>query len=221
MRTYQKTKTWDSLEDLTDRTLAAFEDEVNRETPGDLDTDPDLEDSKTQIRAMSQAFMDNVPQTIDEVLSIEEELHGSITVGKNQIPIWGFTDAITTCPTTGSVQVRDWKTSSKKVNPETQANSLQWDFYGTLANQNGYETTEIRIDTLRYLKTKGPVHDYQVIQRGPEHTLRLARMLERVVYMFDAEAFVPNPQSWSCHPNRCEYWEDCAFRAPDVEVTRD
>lgn len=204
-----------SLDDLTDVANQTLEEKVNAAPHADLDQDPDLEDSRKKVRGMLEGYQTYVAPTIGEVIGVEEKLNGSLQFGNEEYPLFGYIDAITVNSETGEIEIRDWKTSGSKVNAETQAMSLQWDVYSFLAQQNGYDTETVRIDTLRWLKTKGPQHDFQILKRGPAHHERLARVVAKVSDMYALGAFIPDPFNWLCHPNRCEYWVDCPYRLPD------
>lgn len=181
----------------------------------DLESDPELVESKAKVAALTTGYHEFISPTIGEILEVEPYWQGEITYGEKTYHLHGYPDAIDIDPATGEIRIRDWKTG-KSFSRATYENGFQMPMYSVLAKANGYETERVRIDHLRVLKS-GPKHEALDLVRGSAHHLQLARMVAVVDAMHHGSVFVPNPTGWMCNKG-CDYWTDCPFRAPDIEL---
>lgn len=182
----------------------------------DIDTDPELENSKETVRQLVSGWNQHVAPTIGPIQGVEEYLQAKVTYGGEEYTVEGYVDLIDANPETGELRVRDWKTG-KTFSPSTYENGLQLPMYSLLARANGFETDAVRIDHLRVLKS-GVKHEGLELRRGHQHHIQVARMVARVDQYSKSGAFVPNPTGWACNPG-CDFWSDCPFRKPDLEVS--
>lgn len=132
------------------------------------------------------------------------------------VPIVGYIDIIDSDGVPG-----DFKTASGLWSEKSALNELQPLFYLAALEQGGHQgNPEMRFRY--YVFTKTDPAKAQVIEtqrtRGEVHFL--FDLVREVWKGIAAGVFVPNPRTWKCSPEYCEYWGICRGRALQLELLR-
>lgn len=127
-----------------------------------------------------------------------------LTVPGVPIPVIGYIDVITEDGVPG-----DFKTPNKSWSEDKAQGEMQPLFYLAALSQTGTPVPGGKFRHYVFVKTKVP--KVQVIEH--EHDLRevffLFELIQSVWKGISANVFIPNPTSWKCSPNYCEFWNFC------------
>jgi len=137
----------------------------------------------------------------------QSELKFELTIPQSELPIIGYIDAILEDGTPV-----DFKTSKRKWSQAQADKDLQATFYIAGMHKMGMIQTSdfpIKFEYHIFTKTKNP--DVQVLEtwRTVEDVLGLFNLIGVVSDSMRAGQHVPNPTTWKCSSNYCEFWELC------------
>lgn len=147
-----------------------------------------------------QAINDLYPKYEDHQPVIEKrvELH----VPGVPIPVIGYVDMI------GADDVPyDFKTSGKSWGNRAET-ELQPTFYLAALNQMRYPEFN-RFRYVVFVKTKTPKVEILETTRGYRDMFWLFKLIQEVWEAINAKVFVPNPGTWRCSAEYCEFWQPC------------
>lgn len=120
------------------------------------------------------------------------------------IPIIGYIDIITADGIPG-----DFKTSARSWTPDKATEEMQPLFYLAALKQAGKPVESGKFRHYIFVKTKKP--QFQVFETvHKELELEWLEFLVKGVWDgISKEVYAPNPNTWKCNPNYCEYWSIC------------
>ncbi len=122
------------------------------------------------------------------------------------VPVVGYIDMI------GDDGVPiDFKTSSKAWGKDKAQGELQPLFYLTALDQLGVTEHGYRFKHVVFVRTKRPYVQELHSQFRKLDSLWLLSFIQQVWRGIEAEVFPPNPTTWKCSPNFCNYWEMCRW----------
>jgi len=103
----------------------------------------------------------------------------------------------------------DLKTSGRSWTADKAQSELQPLFYLAALNQAGIRVPNLEFTHVVFVKTKTP--QVQVLRH--RHTMPelvwLMTLIGKAWKAIESEAYFPNPGSWKCSPQWCEYWRLC------------
>ena len=127
------------------------------------------------------------------------------------VPIVGYIDIINSDGVPG-----DFKTASRRWSEKSALNELQPLFYLAALEQGGHRSNpEMRFR--HYVFAKTDPAEAQVIEtrRTRGEVQFLFDLISEVWKGIAARVFAPNPRTWKCSPEYCEYWGICWGKALD------
>jgi len=127
------------------------------------------------------------------------------------VPIVGYIDIIDSDGVPG-----DFKTASRRWSEKNALNELQPLFYLAALEQVGHRSNpEMRFRHYVFAKTD-PAEAQVIETRRTRGELQFLFDLIREVWKgIAARVFPPNPRTWKCSPEYCEYWGICRGKALD------
>lgn len=123
------------------------------------------------------------------------------------VPVIGYIDLITEDGVPGDI-----KTSAKSWSQDQAQNEMQPLFYLAALNQAGTPVPDNRFRHYVLVKTKTPQWQVWETRHANAEMFWLFRMIADVWTGIERGVFVPNPGSWKCSPQYCDFWEQCRGR---------
>lgn len=121
------------------------------------------------------------------------------------VPVVGYIDIISSDGVPG-----DFKTASRAWSDRSALNELQPLFYLAALEQAGYQgNPERRFRYYVFAKTDPAAAQIIETRREPGEIRFLCDMVREVWKGIAAGVFVPNPRTWKCSEEYCEYWGMC------------
>lgn len=135
------------------------------------------------------------------------ELRLELQVPGVPVPVVGFIDMI------GADGIpADLKTSSSSWSQGKAAAEIQPLFYLAAMNQNGLKTPGWRFRHYVIVKTKIPKFETHETSHLPGEMFFLFDVIQRVWRAIESGIYPPNPMSWKCSAQYCDYWGKCRGR---------
>lgn len=185
--------------------VAAFQENWHKqlESSSEIIWDMDTPESyfNTGIKMLTNP---DIQAGIQAIKSSKIETRVELHVPGVPLPVVGYIDVITDDGVPG-----DFKTSSKSWSSEKAIGELQPIFYLAALNQAGIQVPGGHFVHYIFVKTKTP--QFQRIEHvhQPKEMFWLFGMIRKVWEAIDKECFPPNPTSWKCSYNWCDYWTIC------------
>lgn len=127
------------------------------------------------------------------------------------VPIVGRVDIITSDHVPG-----DFKATSRRWSEEKARAELQPLFYLASLRQQGFpHKEEMRFRHYVFTTTEDATAQVIETQRDPHEIPFLFELIREVWEGISAGVFVPNPNTWKCSPDYCEYWGICRGKTLD------
>lgn len=141
----------------------------------------------------------------DEGLKIERKV--TLSVPGVPVPVIGYIDLIDEAGIP-----HDLKTSARAWTQDKAAAETQSLFYLAALNQAGTPAPGWEFRHIVFTKTQKPQVQVLAHRHTAGQAMWLFTMIKRVWDGIEREVFPPNPTSWKCSPNYCEYWSMCRGR---------
>lgn len=152
-------------------------------------------------------FINNVPETDNTILAIEEPFE--FYIKGLDIPLIGIIDLVEEDPYR-SLIITDYKTSKKALSQNEVDQSFQLTIYYIAAKKNGYAHRDINLKFDCLIKTQTPKFEQIYTCRSNDQTVRA---LKKIKYVWDGiqkGVFIPNDGSWKCagcnYKSYCDEW---------------
>lgn len=111
----------------------------------------------------------------------------------------------------------DFKAPSNPWSEERALGELQPLFYLAALRQQGFpHNEEMRFRHYVFTTAGEPMAQVIETQRDPAEIPFLFEFIREVWHGISAGVFVPNPNTWKCSPDYCEYWAMCRGKALDA-----
>ena len=123
------------------------------------------------------------------------------------IPVIGYIDLVL-----ADGSVCDLKTSRASWSEAKASDSLQGLFYLAALNQAGQDWHGWRFRHVVFVKTKEPKVQVLENTHTPGEMFFLFRVVQAVWQGIAREVFPPNPGSWKCNAQYCDFWRNCRGR---------
>jgi len=140
------------------------------------------------------------PRRDEQGLMIERKV--DLRVEGVPIPVIGFVDCIE------DDAIADFKTAARQWSDSKVKNEMQPLFYFAALDQMNIKH-DWRFRHYAFVKGKTPKAQIIEHSRKPIEAGFLNEMVRGVWRGIDAKCFAPNPTTWKCSPQYCEYWNQC------------
>jgi len=124
------------------------------------------------------------------------------------VPVIGYIDIICADGVPG-----DFKTSAKAWYADKAHDELQPTFYLAALAQAGMPVPDGKFRYYVFTKTKQPKAQIIETKRTPSQLLWLFEVIAETWQAIQANAFPPNPCTWKCSPQFCEFFSLCRGRS--------
>jgi len=166
-----------------------------------------------RVETMPQLLSKIVPMMVDmkpDFAGVEPAIERKIElrVPGVSVPVIGYIDIICADGVPG-----DFKTSAKAWYADKAHEDLQPTYYLAALAQMGQPVPDNKFRYYVFTKAKQPKAQIIETKRTPSQLLWLFEVIAETWQAIQANAFPPNPCTWKCSPQFCEFFSLCRGRS--------